>query len=491
MAEHIVDPHPDMSSHARNKKRICVIGAGANGLAVLKVFADSPHVQSGDWAIKCFEERENVGGIWRPAPRSSGDRPPVSALYESLKTNIPHPVMGYASYSFPPETPLFPPASTVLRYLEGFTETFGLRRFIQFDSVVTAAAWSDKEAVWNVTISTGETSRFDALIVSNGHYRRPRYPDVPGLQTWLSTAKAMHSAWYRRPEQLASFSKIVVVGGGPSAHDLCADLTAVGKRVLQSIPSDPGNFPPDSELYRKVPRIARYGEEGELTFEDGTVEVGVDYVVLATGYQYSFPFFSEPEILSGMPELPPPFPSNLYNTTYGLFPLAKHMFPLQSVFPVTSVAFTGLAIKVAPFPIYEDQARLIIHVLEDQSRLDITAESVAVVERAQRIATTEGSDDASTVLKAWNFFTEWEGFDYRAELSKFVNPQAPWSLPEWEAWMWKRKWLLRNAWVAIEKRGDAEKWLKGVGTNGVSDWFALCKRLLPEVQPEAEAGVKL
>lgn len=56
------DPLPDLS--ASNKKRICVIGAGANGLAVLKVFADSPRVQSGDWVISCYEEREDVGGIW-------------------------------------------------------------------------------------------------------------------------------------------------------------------------------------------------------------------------------------------------------------------------------------------------------------------------------------------------------------------------------------------------------------------------------------------
>ncbi|KZV65769.1 FAD/NAD(P)-binding domain-containing protein [Peniophora sp. CONT] len=488
MTEHIIDPLPDLNG--RDKKRICVIGAGANGLAVLKVFADSHHVQSGNWTVSCFEEREDVGGIWRPAPIDSGVKPPVSALYESLKTNIPHPVMGYSSYPFPPETPLYPTAATVLRYLEDYVNYFGLRRFIRLQTAVTATKWSGAQAVWKVTLSTGETIDFDALVVSNGHYRRPRYPDVPGLQSWLSTGRAMHSAWYRRPEQLSACNKIVVVGGGPSASDLVADLTAVGKHVLQSIPSGPGSYPPDSDLYRKVPRIASYGDDGELVFEDGSAESGVDYVVLATGYQYSFPFFSDPEIVHGTPELPPPFPSHLHNTTYGLFPLAKHIFPLQSVYPVHSVAFTGLAIKVAPFPIFEDQARTIVHVLEDHSRLDITAESVALVERARRIATAEGSEDASVVMKAWNFFTPWEGFEYRAELSKFVNPQSPWTLPAWEAWMWERKAVLRSAWVAVEKRGEAEEWLKGVGTNGVADWFALCKRLLPE-PPEAEPSFKL
>jgi cation diffusion facilitator CzcD-associated flavoprotein CzcO len=45
-------------------KRVCVIGAGANGLATLKVLAQTDQVQSGQWTLVAFEERDNVGGIW-------------------------------------------------------------------------------------------------------------------------------------------------------------------------------------------------------------------------------------------------------------------------------------------------------------------------------------------------------------------------------------------------------------------------------------------
>lgn len=303
-----------------------MIGAGANGLAVLQVFADSPQIQSGDWSIVCFEDREDVGGVWyaiayiytlkrelttnfcrRPAAPSSDNKPPVSAVYDSLKINLPHPIMTYQSYPFPPETPLFPTAARLLRYLEDYTEHFGLRRFIRFDTLVTATKWVKEDAVWKVSLSTGETLDFDALIVSNGHYRRPRYPEVPGLQSWLTSGRVMHSAWYRRPAQLSLYSKIVVAGGGLSANDVCADLTAVGKHVLHSIPSGPGDYPPDSDLYRKVPRIARYGDGGEIVFQDGSVELGVDFVVLAVGYECSYSFFSEPDIVDGFPDSPTPF----------------------------------------------------------------------------------------------------------------------------------------------------------------------------------------
>jgi cation diffusion facilitator CzcD-associated flavoprotein CzcO len=45
-------------------KRVCIVGAGAAGLATLKVLAETRQVQSGQWSMVAFEERDNVGGIW-------------------------------------------------------------------------------------------------------------------------------------------------------------------------------------------------------------------------------------------------------------------------------------------------------------------------------------------------------------------------------------------------------------------------------------------
>jgi len=47
-------------------RRVCIIGAGASGLATLKVLAETRQVQSGQWSMVTFEERDNVGGIWYP-----------------------------------------------------------------------------------------------------------------------------------------------------------------------------------------------------------------------------------------------------------------------------------------------------------------------------------------------------------------------------------------------------------------------------------------
>ena len=49
---------------ARVSKRVCIIGAGATGLATLKVLSERHQGQPGRWSLVAFEERDKVGGIW-------------------------------------------------------------------------------------------------------------------------------------------------------------------------------------------------------------------------------------------------------------------------------------------------------------------------------------------------------------------------------------------------------------------------------------------
>jgi hypothetical protein len=41
---------------------------------------------------------------------------------------------------------------------------------------------------------------------------------------------------------------------------------------------------------------------------------------------------------------------------------------------------------------------------------------------------------------------------------------------EWERFGYAKKDILRTTWVEIEKRGEAGRWLKNVGTNGIEEW---------------------
>ncbi|KAG8217582.1 hypothetical protein J3R82DRAFT_5733 [Butyriboletus roseoflavus] len=45
-------------------KRICVIGAGPAGLAVLKYLSQTSYFKKGSWSVVAYESRPKVGGIW-------------------------------------------------------------------------------------------------------------------------------------------------------------------------------------------------------------------------------------------------------------------------------------------------------------------------------------------------------------------------------------------------------------------------------------------
>src|ERR1700677_2950050 len=75
---------------------------------------------------------------------------------------------------------------------------------------------------WNVRLSTGDLLDFDFIIVANGHYRVPRYPDTPGLSKWIATGKKSHSAWYRHPHNLV---RLCSLSEGPSGMYISAEMS--------------------------------------------------------------------------------------------------------------------------------------------------------------------------------------------------------------------------------------------------------------------------
>ena len=385
--------------------------------------------------------------------------------------------MAFPNFSFPLETSPFPPASVVHKYLEDYATHFDLLRYVRLCTRVEKTFWDSGSRKWDVTLSTGEELEFEFVVVANGHYRKPRYPDTPGLQSWLDSGRAIHAAWFRRPDQFSHHGKILLVGGGPSAVDLCTDMIGVIPLLLHSLPGSKRasiTHPDDTENYRKVVQIAEYRDDGSILLVDGSTESNIDLVILATGYEMSFPFLSQ--IKRGLPSLPPPLPSELYNSTYHVFPLAYQLFPLRGDFPPTSIAFTGLLFSVAPFPIFEAQARAIARVLEHPESLDTHSCAVEIASRAHELVHEEGMDDPLRMAKRWSRLAKLEPFEYRAQLLAFSGES--WTVPDRELECWNKKKGIRREWRAIEQSGKAEEWLKGVGANGLEDWLDLCLKVI-------------
>lgn len=449
-----------------------------------------------------------------PAPPTTD--PPKTPLYDSLHTNIPHPSMCFPSYSFPPSTPLFPTAPVVLRYLESYATHFSLHQYIRLNTHITSTFWDSAAQLWRVKLSTGVEESYEFLVAANGHYRDPKYPDTKGLGAWIEKGKAKHSVYYRNPAAYAGSKKIVIVGGGPSAIDLVTDIrySCPGIQVVvQSIAGAQGpgfwNYAPDAPDYRKKGKVERYGdlETGEVVFEDGTVETGVDFVFVATGYNITFPFLKEqlPQAESPSPASitiaspNPPLETPLFNSTRHVFPLARHLFPLNASFPPHVIAFPGLPHRIAPFPIFEDQARAIVRVIVDgPSAISIPDEKALLVSRLKRVAQLANEPDpaaasdsedqelpdpfSESISHLWFRFGQHETFDYRKELRVFAEPSSTWEPYSWELELWDRRDSIRAEWKELVKQGEADKWVEGVGEKGgeegMLEWVEVCRKLI-------------
>lgn len=131
-----------------------------------------------------------------------------------------------------------------------------------------------------------EWLKFDKMVIANGHYRFPRFLDVPGLEKWLAAGKAAHSAWYRRSGD--SGSPFLIVGGNFSGRDIVTDITSllptsVVHLSVREPPLDP--LRNDRVQYRgqAVEFLAIDGnDKGKIRYEGGT-EDEIDSCVLATG----------------------------------------------------------------------------------------------------------------------------------------------------------------------------------------------------------------
>ncbi len=203
---------------ARRFPTACVIGAGSSGIAALKELAEA------GIEFDCFEKSDRVGGNW-----VFGNRNGMSAAYRSLHINTSRDRMEYASFPMPASLPDFPHHSQIARYFDSYVDHFGLRERIELETGVADAS-RRADGVWEVTTEHGETRRYDALLVANGHHWDPRWPEpaFPGADGFEGVQ--MHSHSYVDNTDLRD-KNVVVLGMGNSAMDIAVEASQVASNV--------------------------------------------------------------------------------------------------------------------------------------------------------------------------------------------------------------------------------------------------------------------
>jgi dimethylaniline monooxygenase (N-oxide forming) len=335
-----------------SSRRVCVIGAGSSGIASCQV------LNARGIDFDCYEQGSGVGGNWR-----YGNDNGMSSAYESLFINTSREIMEYATYPMPKSYPDYPHHSQIAAYFDDYVDHFGFRDRIQFRTEVTRVEQAPAGA-WDVTVRSvdggdEQTSRYDDVMVANGHHWDPRWPEPPFPGELDDSVEVTHAHYYRTSEGCED-KNVLVLGIGNSACDIAVETSRVSKmtylamrrgawivpKYIGSKPvdelapgwiatyapfwlqrfflqltinraqGDPTKFglpKPDHKIAEAHPTVSsdllpRIGHgritpkpniarlEGDsVRFVDGSVEQ-IDRIVYCTGYKISFPFI-DPELL--------------------------------------------------------------------------------------------------------------------------------------------------------------------------------------------------
>lgn len=425
-------PQPAGQRHQHRPERVCVIGAGASGLAACKALLERR------LPFQCFETSDRVGGLW-----VLGNVNGRSAAYRSLHLDTSRDRSAFSDFPMPRTYPDYPSHALIAQYLDSYARHFGLMEHIRF-GVAVERVTRGADGRFDVASSGGGRNTFDAVVVANGHHWDPSFPATPGSFSGLE----FHSHAYVDPSEPYDLRgrRVLVVGFGNSAVDIACDLARADgpsgsakvflsvrrgawvlpkyvfgrpldqtralpgfmpRRVRQLIAElwyraavgDPTRFglpKPDHGLGDAHPTVSDDllglleqgrilakpailgGRGSELTFADGTSEP-VDAILYATGYKVSFPFFDADWVSAPKNELP----------------LYLHVFHPD----LPRLLFIGLCQPLGPIvPLAEAQSKLVAaHLAGDYATPPQAAMHAAIQAERERVRKRFGSSPRHTM----------------------------------------------------------------------------------------------
>lgn len=246
------------------------MGAGMSGLCT---GVELKRAGIDDFVI--VEKSEGLGGTW------------WDNRYPGAHVDVPAPLYSFSFAPNPHWTRRFAAAPEIAAYMRGVAERFGLLSHLRFGHRLTGARFDEAAGRWHVEAvdAGGQPKRWAArfFVCSSGPLSVPRWPDIPGLDTFAGAT--LHSARWDASVPLAG-RRVAVIGTGSTASQLvppiagqAAHLTVFQRTanwVMPRIDRPYGAL--DRTLARVPPYVAAVRafwhavlEWGRRGFDEGTV----------------------------------------------------------------------------------------------------------------------------------------------------------------------------------------------------------------------------
>ncbi|CAO3632496.1 unnamed protein product [Mucor fragilis] len=328
---------------------------------------------------------------------------PPTPCYRSLRNNVPTPLLQYKDLEWRKDTPWFTSHDKILQYLQDYSLQYKLDDITEYNTSVENLEELPNQSGWRVLTKHAEYSKdtnqveiswkeevFDAVVVATGHYHAPYVPDLPGLSDWRNKwpENVIHSKQYRVPEQFKDKS-VLLIGNGTSAIDIARDISSHVKTIYNSVRESNHKFDERylklrEELSKFIPKnVQRVGnikafrfsnekqdhiQDAVVELEDGTELTGFDYIIVCTGYVFSFHFLENlhsDEHVNAKRQFDADDKHVLVKDGTQVYNLHKDIFYI----PNPTLSFVGIPFHIATFSLFEFQSYAIARVYADAAKL--------------------------------------------------------------------------------------------------------------------------
>jgi cation diffusion facilitator CzcD-associated flavoprotein CzcO len=175
---------------------VAVIGGGFSGLGMAIRLK-----REGFDDFVVLERDEEVGGTW------------WANTYPGCACDVPSHLYSFSFELNPEWTRTYSRQAEIRDYLRRCTDKYGIRPHLRLGTAVTSAAWDDESSRWVIETERG-TLRARMLVAGAGPLAEPKFPDIPGLETF--EGKTMHSARWDHDYDVTG-KRVASIGTGASA----------------------------------------------------------------------------------------------------------------------------------------------------------------------------------------------------------------------------------------------------------------------------------